>query len=118
LKRIPDGEFVSEYLVNDTLPPGKFIVPRKYNPTYTEDFRELKYKHYLRRGLPIPQEFLPKEEDELLIKQRFYNEVMSGKLKSRSEESTPETDEATLGPPTKLTGLVAKSQTGTASGST
>ena len=38
------------------------IVPHKYNAKYQEKYRQVKYEYYLTRGLPIPPEYMPKDQ--------------------------------------------------------
>lgn len=38
------------------------LVPHKYNAKYQEKYRQVKYEYYLTRGLPIPPEYMPKDE--------------------------------------------------------
>ena len=40
------------------------IVPHKYNAKYQEKYRQVKYEYYLTRGLAIPPEYMPKEQQE------------------------------------------------------
>jgi hypothetical protein len=75
LKSHPNGEFICDYLENDAYLIGHLIVPQKYDLVYQEKHRAAKYEYYLRRGLPIPQEYMPRDELELLEKRRLYNEM-------------------------------------------
>jgi hypothetical protein len=54
---------------------GHLIVPEKYNAVAREKHRAARYEWYLKRGLPIPHEFMPRDELELLEKRRLYNEM-------------------------------------------
>ena len=38
------------------------IVPHKFNAKYQEKYRQVKYEYYLTRGLPIPPEYMPKDQ--------------------------------------------------------
>jgi len=75
LKSHPNAEFICDYLENDAYLVGHLIVPEKYNAAAREKYRAARYEWYLKRGLPIPREFMPRDELELLEKRRLYNEM-------------------------------------------
>jgi hypothetical protein len=75
LKSHPNGELICDYLKNDAYIIGTPIVPQKYNQAAQEKYRAEKYDYYLRRGLPIPQQFMPPDELEFLEKRRLHNEM-------------------------------------------
>jgi hypothetical protein len=75
LKSHPNAEFICDYLENDAYLVGHLIVPEKYNAAAREKHRAAQYEWYLKRGLPIPREFMPRDELELLEKRRLYNEM-------------------------------------------
>ena len=104
LKNHPDGEFICDYLENDAYIPGHFMVPEMYNAKYKEQYRVQKYEYYLRRGLPIPQEYMPKDERDLLEKRRLYNDLVlrRGDGSAATEATEPQFNVA-LGPPTRTT---------------
>jgi hypothetical protein len=80
IERHPDGEKICDYLENDGYFIGHFLVPDKYNAKYKEKTRAAKYDYYLRRGEPIPLEYMPKEERESVEKRRTHsNAVTDGK---------------------------------------
>jgi hypothetical protein len=64
LDKHPDGERISDYLETEGYFIGHMIVPHKYNAKYQEKYRQAKYEYYLTRGLPIPPEYMPKEQQE------------------------------------------------------
>jgi len=107
LKRHPDGEFICDYLENDAYVPGHFIVPNKYNAKYKEQRRAAKYEYYLRRGLPIPPEYMPNED--LLEKRRLYNEIVARRNVGdpRTSSSEPQFN-ITMSAPVKGNGLGAR----------
>lgn len=73
----PNGEKICDYLENDGYFIGHFIVPDKYNAKYKERARAAKYDYYLRRGEPIPLEYMPKEEREKVEQRRTYNNTVT-----------------------------------------
>jgi hypothetical protein len=87
LKSHPNGEFICDYLENDAYLIGHLIVPQKYDLAYREKHRAAKYDYYLRRGLPIPQEYMPRDELELLEKRRLYNEMTKRSGKGTSTKA-------------------------------
>ena len=61
LKSHPNGAQLCEYLQNDTY-LGRLIVPEKYSSEYREQHRAAQYDKYLKSGLPIPPEYIPKDD--------------------------------------------------------
>ena len=61
LKTHPDAEAICDYLQNQWLFVGHFLVPQKYSARYQEKHRAAQYEYYLRRGLPIPAKYMPKD---------------------------------------------------------
>jgi hypothetical protein len=88
LKNHPDGEFICDYLENDAYIPGHFIVPEKYTAKFKEAYRAGRYEYYLKRGLPIPKEYMPKDEGDSTGKRKLFNEMMTTQDNTRT--STPQ----------------------------
>jgi hypothetical protein len=68
---------ICDYLENDGYFVGHFIVPAKYDTKYKEKHRARKYEYYLKRGEPIPLEYMPKEERELLERRKLYDAAVT-----------------------------------------
>jgi hypothetical protein len=77
LKGHNDGEAICDYLQSDTY-LGRLIIPSKYREKYQEKVRAEKYEYYLTRGLPIPPEYMPKEERERNQRRKLASTVKAG----------------------------------------
>lgn len=69
----PNGEAICDYLRNDPWLLGDLFVPKKYQAKHVKSNRAGKYDDYLRRGLPVPEQFLPNAEESVLNQRKANN---------------------------------------------
>ena len=71
----PDGEKVARYLWEGSWFVGHWLLPPKFKPAGFEHAKAIMYEYYVRRGLPVPEDYLSKEE-RAVIRARRKHETM------------------------------------------
>jgi hypothetical protein len=61
-------------------------VPKKYQAKHVKSNRAGKYDDYLRRGLPVPEQFLPHADESVLKQRRVSNDAVLTRIATEGFE--------------------------------
>lgn len=67
-----DGEKVARYLYDGPRIFGILALPKRYKPSSVEEARAGMVEYYQRKELPVPEEYLSKEQRDVILARRAY----------------------------------------------
>ena len=89
----PDGRNVYHYIRDGPWFWGIWLLPMSMAFGEERTKRQISYDWYVKKGLPVPEEFLPKDEQRLLRKRRDYYYYLSNGLPVPEDCRIKEEDE-------------------------